>query len=62
MIPQVNLSISGYELDLLGAFNVRSPSRWTQEISIMSQLDGSRSLLMRDPIGRRTHEISRPAE
>ena len=35
---------------------------WAQEISIMPQLDGSGSLLMRDPIGRRTHESSRPAE
>ena len=27
----------------------------------MQQLDGSGSLPMRDPIGRRTHEVSRPA-
>ena len=39
-IPQVNLSISGYEPDFWGASNMRSPSRWTQEISIMPQLDG----------------------
>ena len=35
---------------------------WAQEVSIMPQLDGPGSLPMRDPIGRRTHEISRPAE
>ena len=28
----------------------------------MPQLDGPRSLPMRDPIGRRTHEVSGPAE
>ena len=61
MIPQVNLSISGYEPDSLGASNMRSPSRQTQEISIMPQLDGPGSLLMREPIGGRAHEISRPA-
>ena len=60
-IPQVNLSISGYEPDSLRACNMRSATRWTQEISIMPQLDGPRSLPIRDPIGRRTHEISRPA-
>ena len=62
MIPQVNLSISGYEPDSLRTSHMRSPSMWAQEISIMPQLDGPGSLLMRDPIGRRTHEISRPAE
>ena len=41
---------------------MRSPSMWAQEISIMSKLDGPGSLPMRDPTGRRTHEISRPAE
>ena len=39
-----------------------SPSMRVQEISIMPQLDGPGSLLMGDPIGRRTHEVSRPAE
>ena len=57
MIPHVNLSISGYQPDSL-----RTPSMWAQEISIMPQLDGPGSLLMRDPIRRRTHEVSRPAE
>ena len=41
---------------------MRSPSMWAQEISIIPQLDGPGSLPMRDPIGRRMHEISRPAE
>ena len=61
-IPQVNLSISGYEPDSLRTSHMRSPSMWAQEISIMPQLDGPGSLPMRDPIGRRIHEISRPAE
>ena len=59
MIPQVNLSISGYEPDLLGASNVRSPSRQTQEISIMPQLDGPRSLLKEIPIWK---ELPLPEE
>ena len=62
MIPQVNLSISGYELDSLMTSNMTSPSMRAQEISIMPQLDGPGSLLMGDPIGSRTHEVSRPAE
>ena len=61
-IPQVNLSISGYEPDSLRTSHMRSPSMWAQEISIMPQLDGPGSLPMRDPIGRRIQEISRPAE
>ena len=62
MRPHVNLSISGYELDSLRTSNMRSPSMQAQDISIMPQLDRPGSLLMRDPIGRRTHEISRQAE
>ena len=54
--------VSGYEPDLSRTSQMRSPSMWAQEISIMPQLDGPGSLPMRDPIGRRTHEISRPAE
>ena len=61
-MPHVNLSISGYEPDSLRISHMRSPSMQAQEISIMPQLDGLGSLPMRDPIGRRTHEISRPAE
>ena len=61
-MPHVNLSISGYEPDLLRTSNIRSPSMQAQEISIMPKLDGPGSLPMRDPIGRRTHEVSRPAK
>ena len=41
---------------------MRSPSMQAQEISIMPQLDGPGSLPVRDPIGRRTCEVSGPAE
>ena len=61
-ISQVNLSISGYEPDLLRISHMRSLSMRAQEISMMPQLDGPGSLPMTDPIGGRTHEISRPAE
>ena len=60
-IPQVNLSISGYEPDSMRDSSGRSPSRQAQEISIMPQLDGPASLPMRDPIGRRLQEDSRLA-
>ena len=60
-IPQVNLSISGYEPDSLRNSHGRSPSSWDQEISIMLQLDGPASLPTRDPIGRRAQEDSRLA-
>ena len=36
-IPQINLSISGYEPDSLRNSHGRSPSRWAQDISIMPQ-------------------------
>ena len=52
-LPQVNLSISGYEPDSLRNSHGRSPSKWAQEISITPQLDGLASPPMRDPIGRR---------
>ena len=39
-----------------------SPSMWAQEVSAIPQLDGPGSLFMKDPIGRRMHEVSRPAE
>ena len=58
-IPQVNLSILGYEPDSLRHSHGRSPSRQPQEISIIPQLDGLASLPMRDPIGRRVQEDSR---
>ena len=61
-IPQVNLSILGYEPDSLRNSHMRSPSMRAQEISIMPQLDGPASLPMGDPIGRRIQEDSRLAE
>ena len=50
-IPHINLSILGYEPDSLRNAHGRSPSRWSQEISIIPQLDGPASLPTRDPIG-----------
>ena len=58
-IPQINLSILGYEPDSLRNSHIRSPSMWAKEISIMPQLDGPVSFPMRDPIGRRVQEDSR---
>ena len=57
-IPQINLSISGYEPNSLRDSHIRSPSTRAQEISIMPQLDGPTSLPRRDPIGRRVQEDS----
>ena len=57
-IPQINLSILGYEPDSLRDSYIRSPSTRAQEISIMPQLDGPASLPRRDPIGRRVQEDS----
>ena len=48
MIALVNLSILGYEPDLLRTSHMRSPSMRAQEISIMPHLDGLGSLPMRD--------------
>ena len=62
MIPQVNLSISGYGPDSQRTSHMRSPSMRAQEISIMSQWDGPGSLPMRDPMGRRIQEIPRSTE
>ena len=47
-IPHVNLSISGYEPDSLRTSGIRSPSMRAQEVSAIPQLDGPRSLPMRD--------------
>ena len=46
-MPQVNLSISGYEPDLLRTSGLRPPSMRTQEVSTIPQLDGPGSLPMR---------------
>ena len=61
-IPQVNLSILGYEPDSLRNSHIRSLSMQAQEILIMPQLDGPASLPMRDPIGRRIQEDPRLVE
>ena len=47
-IPDVNLSISGYEPDSLRTSGMRSQSMRAQEVSAFPQLDGPRSLPMRD--------------
>ena len=62
MIPHVNLSISGYELDSLRTSSMRSPSIRAQDVSTIPQLDGHGSLPMRDPIGRLMHGVSRSVE
>ena len=62
MIPQVNLSISGYEPDLLRTSHMTSPSMRMQEISTIPQLDKPGCLPMKDPIGRRIQKISRSVE
>ena len=38
---------------------MRSPSMRAQEVSTIPQVDGPRSLPMRDPIGRWMHGVSR---
>ena len=58
-IPQINLSILGYEPDSLGDPCIRSPAMRAQAISIMLQLDGPVSLSTRDPFGRRAQEDSK---
>ena len=40
-IPQINLSILGYEPNSLRNSHIRSPSKQAKEISIMPQLDGT---------------------
>ena len=58
-IPQINLSILGYEPHSLRDPRIKSPAMRAQEISIIPQLDGPVSLPTRDPIGRRAQEDSR---
>ena len=55
-IPQINLSILGYEPKSLRDSHTRFPAVRAQEISMMPQLDGPVSLLTRDPIRRRVPE------
>ena len=58
-IPQINLSISGYGPDSLRDSHVETPGTRAQEISILPQLDGPVSILMRDPTGGRVLEDTR---
>ena len=62
-IPHVNLSITGYESDSLRTLaGMRSPSMRTQEISVIPQLDGPRSLLRRETDRGRMNEVPRLVE
>ena len=47
-IPHVSLSILGYEPDLLRTSGIRSPPARVQDVSMIPQLDGTRSLPIRD--------------
>ena len=49
-LPQINLSISGYEPNSLRDSYIRPPAMRAHEMSILPQLDGPVSLLKRDPI------------
>ena len=49
-VHHVNLSISGYEPDSLRTPGMKSPSMRVQRVSAIPQLDGPRSLPMRDHI------------
>ena len=62
MIPNVNLSIFGYEPDSLRTSSMRSLSMQAQEVSAIPQVDGPGSLPMRDPVGRWMYGVSRPVE
>ena len=61
-IPHVNLSISGYEPDSLRTSGMRSPSMQAQEVSAIPQLDGPRSLPMREPTRGRMDGFSSQVE
>ena len=58
-IPQINLSILGYGPYSLRDSHVETPAMRAQEISILPQLDGPVSILMRDPTGGRVSEDTR---
>ena len=58
-IPHVNLSLSGYEPDSLRTSGMRSPSMRAQEVSTIPQLDGPRSIPVRDPAGGQMDRFSR---
>ena len=62
-IPHVNLSITGYEPDSLRTLvGMGSPSMRTQEISMIPQLYGPRSLPMREPNRGQMNEVPRLVE
>ena len=58
-IPQINVSILGYEPNLLRDSHTRSPAARAQGMSMIPQLDGPVSLLTRDPIRRGMPENAR---
>ena len=58
-MPQINLSILGYEPESLRGSHIRSPDTRVQGSSVISQLDGPVSLPTRDPIRRRMPEDTR---
>ena len=62
VIPQINLSISGYGPDSLRDSHVGTPAMRAQETSILPQLDGPTSIQTRGPTGGRVSEDTRFAE
>ena len=58
-LPQINLSILGYEPESLRGSHIRSPDTRAQGSSVIPQLDGPVSLPTRDPIRRRMPEDTR---
>ena len=62
-IPHVNLSITCYEPNSLRTLvGTRSPSMRTHEISVIHQLDRSRSLPRREPNTGQMNEVPRVVE
>ena len=61
-IPQINLSVMGYGPNSLRDAHVGTSAMGTQEISILSQLDGPVSIPVRGPTGGRVSEGTRFAE
>ena len=55
-MPQINLSILGYEPKSLRSSHIRSPDTRAQGSPVIPQLDGPVSLPTRDPIRRRMLE------
>ena len=55
-MPQINLSISGYEPKSLRGSHIRSPDTRAQGSLVMPQLGGPVSLPTRDPIRRQAME------